>query len=260
MTQDILFESYHARDISKLRKTLDSHIHPKWLAEQKDMLFQICDELIKNAFKSNYKFLLLWEAAEKQFLRDMPKMKSKEANEWLQEMFYSGDGALLEKNIKKISDLHRINAELLLLIGLENEALRNKMSLGEKSKALRDPKFSPLMRIKKLAKERKVNVRFKLEDARDQIIITVSNNCPILQKDIKRIQNARETFARYYSEGKPEYFFIENIDTSGGGHGLGYALMDSILLQMGLAPEKSLYLVPTGTTMVLLVLPVKAPS
>ena len=260
MTENILFQSYHSKDATKLKKSIDTHIYPKWLRKQKDLLFQICDELLKNAFKSNYKFLLLWEAVHKYISNEMPKMKGEEVNEWLRQIFYVGENILLEKNLKKIPDLKKIQKELRLLITLENEASRSKKKLDIESKIYRNSKFAPLVRIKKLAKEHKINAQFNLQDTGEQIIITVSNNCPILEEDVERIQKARKVFSQYYNEGRPEYFFVENIDTSGGGHGLGYALMDSILLQMSLDPEKSLYLVPTGTTMVLLVLPVKAPS
>jgi hypothetical protein len=89
------------------------------------------------------------------------------------------------------------------------------------------------------------------------IHILIQNGSPILEEDFLRIIEKRKNFSHYVQQNKKNEFFIENIDTSGGGHGLGYPLIDALLLDMGLKPEDHLYLVSAKRTMVLLNLPLQ---
>ncbi len=247
--------SYNTKDIAKIRETIDTHIQADWLTGEKDLIFQICDELLKNAFKSNYKFLLFWQILRKQFIEANPNISVQEANSWLEKVFYSGESVLLEKQIAKIPDPQAVSKQVFELHKLEREVMHRSKALDVDNGIHLERKFQPLLQIKKMAKELKIHVQFKLESTGSEFLITVSNHAPIREEDVKRIQFMRKRFKEYYTAGRHEYFFIENIDTSGGGHGLGYALMDAILCRMGLDPERSLYLVPAATTMVLLVLP-----
>ncbi len=253
----MLLKSYHMNDVLLVKQVIDNYVHPPWLAKYKDMIFQICDELLKNALKSNYKFLLLWELAYDYVSKKEPNLTEEEVNTWLREMFYSSESSLIKKNLDKMEVGGNINKELILLLRLESMLSRPKSEEKFKHKLLSSPELSPLLKIKNLANKHNVYMHFDLEDSGQEIIISIRNDSPILESDVARINDMRAKFADYYKQGRPEYFFRENIDNSGGGHGLGYALMDSILIQMGLEPTKSLYLVPTDRTTVILVLPTK---
>ena len=116
------------------------------------------------------------------------------------------------------------------------------------------------LNIKRLARKLKVFIQFRIEKAPDQFLISITNDAPILDEDLRRINRVRARFYEYAAEGRPHDFFIENLDTSGGGFGLGYALMDSVLTNLELDPEKSLYLISATRTMVLVALPRTAPA
>ena len=58
-------------------------------------------------------------------------------------------------------------------------------------------------------------------------------------------------------EEKEHEFFINNIDTSDSGFGLGYAKIDSFLSNMGLVPESSITIISANNTTALLALPLE---
>ncbi len=260
MLNDLHFYSYNTKERKKLKSTLASQINSPWLQQENDLIFQICDELVKNAFKSNYKFLLIRKALFKRLSEKNPEMTSTDAENWLTELLYSGENTLITKQLEKIKNMEVISDNVRKIINIENKVLERKRGKESGTSKNFDQKYKPLLEIRKLSKKYKVTVKFKVEKAGDRTLITIANACPILENDVKRIQNVRKLFREYYDAGRSEFFFVENIDITGGGHGLGYALMDSILLQMKLEPSEHLYLVPVGTTMVLLVLPHKKPT
>ncbi len=260
--RELSLHSYNSKDVAKVKSMLSCSFQEKesWLINELDLVFQICDELIKNAFKANYKFLLLWDHARIQIMEKDPELSTADADVWLKEIFYSGESVLIEKRLEKIINKDQISEDVRTLMRLENEAQKRDRLANAQNVQRIDPKFIPLLEIKKQLRKRDTYVCFKVEDAGTQLLLSVTNSSPILESDFRRIQNVRERFKEYYDAGRPEYFFVENIDISGGGHGLGYALIDSILLQMGLEPEKSLYLVSATTPIVLLALPLAQPS
>ena len=257
--EELNLHSYNSKDVAKIKAALSNCFRQKspWLAKEFDLIFQICDELIKNAFKANYRFLFYWNAISDNIHKEGSKLTNQEVDAWLKEIFYSGSNDLIEKKLEKVTNKEQVSEQVRCLMRLENKAHMRNKSISKRNKLRIDPKYKPLLQLRKQAKKYRICVSFKIEDAGSQLLISVSNNTPILENDVVRIQNVRERFKEYYDANRPEYFFIENIDISGGGHGLGYALMDSILLQIGLEPYKTLYLVSAGTAMVLLNLPKK---
>ena len=248
----------HSHPVSlKIRDLIEQHARETWLAERYDHVFQICDELIKNALKSNYQFLMLWLATRQRLMEATPDLGIQEANEWLSEVFFCGENILIEKQLEKMPDPKQMQLTIRRLLDLENELTKFKDRAGPSAVTRRElrEKFDPLFRIKRLSRQLKINVHFRIERTARQLVITVQNDAPILERDVNRIKYVRDKFKAYADRGAPQAFFIENLDTSGGGHGLGYALMDSILMDLKLSPEKCLFLVPADRTLVLLALP-----
>lgn len=292
MAREIEIRTY-ARDAGEeVRAILADRLQGAWLEDYVDPVFQICDELIKNAVKSNYKFLLIWSYTRRRIMDEHSGFSRLDANEWLREAFYSGESRLLEGLVRKLPPGELIGEQVRRLLDLENRffrtAERNGREPGAALEELLDsleanfggriptegvfaedegappdrfsrtdygPELAPLLRIKELARELEVQVRLSAERNDQENLITVTNDSPILDSDMARIRRVRSRFQEYHERDAQQDFFLNNLDTSGGGHGLGYAIMDLILQQMELDPERSLYLIAAERTMVLLVLP-----
>ena len=259
MSKNFYFYSYTPRMAKKIKQNISDQLSNSWLEKDSDLISQICSELIKNAIKSNYKFLLLWKEIERHISISNPQWDKKEIDEWLKTIFFSGETILLEKQIKNIPHQEVITKKIREIIDLEYLQFNKKGKERPEVPTGHQSTYQDLYNLKKSAMYRKVITKWEIERNTEQIIFSTINTCPILQHDIERIYHVRKVYREYYDAGRQEYFFVENIDTSGGGHGLGYALMDSILLEIGLEPSNSLYLVPGGNTMVVLVLPTKKP-
>ncbi|MEQ9363569.1 MAG: hypothetical protein RIF32_04965 [Leptospirales bacterium] len=257
--EPLRIESYSTDLAGEIEDRLREAMDGSWLADYVPQIFQICDELIKNALKSNYKFLLLWSATRERLQQAQPGYGGPELDDWLREVFFSGEDRLVEQHLARIADqADRIRLEVRRLLDLENRYIREGrmppqalLDSGPHPDAL----LEPLLAIKRLARDLSIHAHIEIQRSVDQLLITIANDSPILREDVQRIATVRNKFREYRDSGRQQEFFIENLDTSGGGHGLGYAIMDSILCEMDLDPERSLYLISATRTMVLLVLP-----
>lgn len=270
MADYLLLKSYSHRSVSKVKDLVHKALQKSWLEDRFAEIYQICDELIKNAVKSNYKFLLIWRETRKRLLDSGTLDSEEEADDWLREVFFAGEDILIKKLVDHLPDRTLISSEVRSLLDLENiliefkkrEDLKDNTERMQAASHFKDHRADllPLMEIKHMARTLKIYVHLKVEKSTDQLLITVTNDSPILKEDVDRIKNIREKFSQYVMENRMEEFFIESLDTSGGGHGLGYAIMDSALLDLGLRPETSLYMINTDRTMVLLNLPLVKPD
>ncbi len=264
MADEILIKNYSDRSMAKIKELLREYLADSWLAARSDEVYQICDELLKNALKSNYKFLLLWMSTRQRMLDSDPEMSEKDADDWLQEVLFSGENILIEKQIEKIPDRNQIQVKVRQLLNLENLLMKSRrpgqMEETARGRGMTENDLKFFLRIKRMARHLKIFIQFRIERAPDQVLISISNDAPILDEDLGRIHRIRNKFYEYAREGRHQDFFIDNLDTSGGGFGLGYALMDSVLTQLDLDPQKSLYLISATRTMVLVALPREAPA
>ncbi len=277
MSDTLLIKSYTPQAAANIRDGLSLYLGGDgggtWLGAYRNQIFQICDELIKNAIKSNYKFLLIWAKTRERLLAADPDLQAEDMNEWLGEVFFSGEDQLIERHLSRLPEREDIQREVRRLLDLENHYLRERADAARghlppgreniadyDDYAAGDPAFESLARIKRMSRELNIYVHYRIERSSDQVLITVANDSPILDEDVKRIHRVRNLFKKYRDQGRQEEFFIDQLDNSGGGHGLGYAIMDSILLEMHLEPEVSLYLISATRTMVLLVLPLSPPE
>ncbi|MBI3395682.1 MAG: sensor histidine kinase [Spirochaetia bacterium] len=260
----VVVQRYSTKSVRYIHSIVDQAIEGTWLAPQTDTVFQICDELLKNAVKSNYKFILLWQATRHRIMEEHPEFSIPVADSWLREVFFSGESVLIERQLNRLSNRDHIQVTVRKLLDFENQ-LRTK---GLSAAKLSEPDLRALMQrgsddfieLQKLTKELNIRIHLRIEKSSDELLITVSNDAPIMEEDVKRITGVRHKFREYCKEGRQSEFFFENLDTSGGGQGLGYAIMDAILLDMGLDPDKCLFLISASRTMVLLVLPLSPPA
>ncbi len=262
MPVSLLVRTYSPRTTAGVREILFRIAEGTRYVGQEELIFRICDELLKNAIKANYQFLLTWLAARRRLMEGPPDMTVADADEWLSAVFFAGEQVLLEKQLQRIPDFDRLQTRVRRVLDLENELLKHRRKAEESGEHATDSAdlfgdFRPMLQLKRLARQLSIQVSMVADKTQDEILIRVENDAPIRERDVERIRNVRVRYREYHERGEPHMFFVEHLDTSGGGHGLGYALMDSVLLDMGLDPDRSLYLVPHGKTMVLLALPLR---
>ena len=255
MSKTIHIRTFSPKTAEMIRHNLTESFNNLWLSQHAEEIFRICDELIKNGIKSNYKTILYWMEARKRFQEKNPDLSIDEIDDWLYEVFYSGEDGLVSIQFNRI-EKEKILKELRSVLTLEAMYIDHRMGRRNlaKPKILKD-----LVDIKRFCRKHNIGVQMKIESSSDQIQITITNDAPILNEDLERIQSIRSTFRRYQVEQKEDQFFLENINTEGGGHGLGYPLMDSVLTAMNLDPDTSLFLISATRTMILLNLPTTAP-
>jgi hypothetical protein len=110
--------------------------------------------------------------------------------------------------------------------------------------------------IRKKIKERNIKIMLRIQADSDYMYIDVTNTAPILTRDIKRIHEKRDEHRRYRDEGREHEFFIDNIDTSESGFGLGYAKIDAILNSWGITNIMAITIISAINTTVMMILPV----
>lgn len=255
MNTKIEIHTYSSKTIKVIQNTLQKYFSNTWLENHQREIFHICDELLKNAMKSNYKLVLLLFELKKIYKNSLKDLeKSGELMDWLKEILFSGENILINHNIKKLNS-NEISKKLSMLMHYEKFFIEYKRGDSQKNK--KDKEIQTILSIKKVLKAFQIYTKFEIYKNPEFIHIMIQNGAPILEEDFFRILEKRKKFAEYVKQQKKEEFFVENIDTSGGGHGLGYPLIDSLLLDMGLKPEEHLYLISAKRTMVLLNLPIK---
>ena len=249
-----------AADVNKILKKLSPLLKPE-LATSSESIFQICDEVIKNAFKANLKFLFFW------LYSYLSIIEKKKVNDYLRvyELLgraYSSPSFKNENELIKIFSLSSkiisssVKSLLMLMDGFENRNKQNSFfqhsSIIERLKLIlktnggmyiqRNPALLDLI-IKDTEKFFTTGdifaILFNVEVIENSLVIAVESNSLLFRKDFERIENIRQTFASYKPEDKGK-FFIERIDLSGGGHGLGFAFVLSLLHELNVDPEKDL--------------------
>ena len=253
MNTKIEIYTYSHKSQDLIAKIIEKYTKDTWLFSYKENILHICDELIKNAIKSNYKLILILFELKNLYKSSLGNIESQELMDWLKEMLFSGEHQLINHNLKKISH-EDISKKLKELMHYERFYIAYKEN---KSNSHYLKEIRTIAKIKQILKKFGIYTVVEFYHNPEFIHILIQNGSPILEEDFLRIVEKRKTFSEYVKNQKKEEFFVENIDTSGGGHGLGYPLMDALLLEMGLKPEEHLYLVSAKRTMVLLNLPLK---
>ncbi len=74
---------------------------------------------------------------------------------------------------------------------------------------------------------------------------------------MRRIYAKRDEFKLCVEENRQQEFFLNNLDTSESGFGLGYATIDSYLSDIGLVPYNTIQIIAAMDTTVILSLPIE---
>ncbi len=255
MNTKIEIYTYTNQTYKALTELINTYIQESWLINYKDNILHICDELIKNAIKSNYKLILILLELKNIYKSSLKDLDSAgELIDWLKEMIFSGEDKLIKNNLNKINP-EKISNLLKKLMHFEKFYIdykqKKNINQDERNKAL------TIFKIKRFLKKFNIYTSVEFHKNPEYIHILIQNGSPILEEDFIRIIDKRKKFAEYVKTKSKEEYFMENIDTTGGGHGLGYPLIDALLIDMGLQPSEHLYLVSAKRTMVLLNLPLQ---
>ncbi len=223
-------------------------------------LFSCVDELVKNAVKANYKFLLIRDRIYRQLSEEYPDKPgtdiASEINDIVkvQESFDH-----IAKDIINTGNISHLVREILneeaKYLNIKNRAYReNRNYTDEEQNVITSLKL--LNSIKKKIRENGIRIILKIEADEDFIYIEVTNTAPILSADLHRIHEKRDELKKYRDRGEEHLFFINNLDTTESGFGLGYAKIDMILHDWGLEPQRAAAIISSIDTTVMLTLPV----
>jgi hypothetical protein len=224
-------------------------------------LFTCVDELIKNAVKANYKFILIYEAIYEKLRECYPDRPVAEIEEEIAGILKVQDSydhiardILSERNIS--SEVREILDQESKLLNIKNRAYAEKREITPAEREV-FPSLEKLGGIKEAVKKHNVKIILKMEANTDFFYIEVTNTAPILTHDLNRIYEKRDSYRLCRAEGREMEFFINHLDTSESGFGLGYATIDSILFNWGLNPERSLNIISSIDTTIMLTIPIE---
>lgn len=229
------------------------------IVDYADDIFACVDELIKNAVKSNYKFLLIWNQMLERSKLENPDKNNGELKTYVQDIIKDKDN--FDRLAAEIIEAHKISATVREILNQESMQLSIKnRAYDEKRELSNDEKdrisdLKELQKIRQDMKEQDIKILINFESDGNHIYIEITNTAPIMSKDLDRIYDKRDEYLQYRLAGKEHEFFINNIDTSESGFGLGYAKIDSFLANMGLDTVSSVTIASTNNTMVLLTFP-----
>jgi hypothetical protein len=218
------------------------------------------DELIKNAVKANYKHLLIVEALQRQFQLQYKDKTTQQVQEYIKDILKDkiqfdtlASIVLKKENIaQKVREV--LNQEGTFLL-IKNKAFSENRTLSNDDLQSIE-KLKLFVELQQKLKQNDIRIILKIELRDDYIYIEVTNTAPILSHDLQRIYAKREEYRRYKEEGREYEFFINNIDTSDSGFGLGYAKIDSYLYNLGIDPEKAVTVISINNTTAMLSIPV----
>ncbi len=228
------------------------------ISEYAEDVFACVDELIKNAVKANYKFLLIADKLRDKLLRENG-ISSAEVEARLSEMIKSRDA--YDQSASEIAVKEDISDTVREILNEESKYLSIKNRIFDEDRTYTEEEkriitnLKKFMKIRKNLREKNIRILMKVEADQDYIYIEVTNTAPIMTHDLNRIYDKRDEYRHYREIGREYEFFINNIDTSDSGFGLGYAKIDSFLANMGLDTESSVTIVSANSTTAMLSLP-----
>lgn len=247
----ILFWTRNARSmvIERLNKLL-----PDEYGNNTEAIQSILDELAKNAIKANHKHLIIRKriidffSDERHSREDVIATVDNICLDTMQfNEFTKNHENIMSGLTEALQTVLRQEALWLDFRNKRNEAREIKEEQLQKLKT-ETREFQSLYRE---LKRNRVYVEIRGSRTNHMVWIEVINTAPILNSDFKRINDKRNLFKKHCELGTECEFFINAIDNSEGGSGLGYATIDSHLAEMGLDPHKALTLVSVHNTNVM---------
>lgn len=223
-------------------------------------VFVCVDELIKNAIKANYKFMYVLDQLLVKYREDQPDVPEEELQNQIKAVLR--DKSSFDIIAPEIYREYNIVERVQRVLKEEAEQIKIKDRAYMADRDCTESEIETIKKLKKLAelktklKKNNIKIFLKIESDEEFIFIEVTNTAPITDMDMHRIHEKRDEFRKYRIEGREFEFFVNNIDTSESGYGLGYATIDSSLANLGLEPEDSIKLLAASDTTVILSFPI----
>jgi len=224
-------------------------------------VYSCVDELIKNAVKANYKYLLIIDQLEKKLKKENPEFSDEKIKDMVE--LIVKNKSEYDREAEKILKIEKISNFVREVLNEEAIQIRIKNKIYDQKRDYTDEEFNTLKGLKKInmirheMKKRSIDVLVKYDLDEDYIYIEVTNTSPILETDLRRIYAKRDEFKLCVEENRQQEFFLNNLDTSESGFGLGYATIDSYLSDIGLVPYNTIQIIAAMDTTVILSLPIE---
>jgi len=232
------------------------------ITEMVEDIFACVDELIKNAVKANYKFLLVVEKISENLKKQYRDMSPQEVQKHIFEILK--DKQTYDRMASEIISQDYISEKVREILNQEGRYLniRNKVYAEKRDYTEEEKKkittLTDFLHIRRQLKEKDIKILLKMEGNEDFVYIEVTNTAPIMTHDLNRIYEKRDEYKICRNEGREQDFFINNIDTTDSGFGLGYATIDSFLSNMGLDPDSSITIISANNTTAMVSIPLAA--
>ncbi len=251
---------YSKKVKDQIRQVGENFFMSEGLPEVSDQLFPCIDELIKNAVKANYKFILIMDKLREQVKKENPSLQGAEFSKAILAILH--DKVRFEKMAEPIIEQEALTNEVRRILNEESSHIKIRDKMYSEHRAMTEEEIAVvenlryLTSIKTKLKNSRIKIILKIECDGEFIFIEVTNTAPILANDLRRIHDKRDEFKKYVEEGRAHEFFIFNMDTSDAGFGLGYATIDSILSSVGLDPYTTIQILAASDTTVMLSIPI----
>lgn len=252
-TTTAVVKTYNKNAREHIHEILRTYLDDAGVVEYTEPLLACVDELIKNAVKANYKYVLVKNELSSGMTRDengnkiMNGIDAERYRVSADEILQGGE---ISARVRQILD------EESIYISISNRMRDEKRSYRDDEKRM-ITSLQKFMAVKREIQEGGISTVMKIERTPGDLMLTVNNTAPILDGDLERIERKRCEHLECLREGREHDFFINNIDTSESGFGLGYAVINSCLYGMGLDPGRCLSINPIPDTTVCLRLPIK---
>jgi len=252
-------QTYNNEERNAILERVDDIFSEAGIKKLNDDIFSCVDELIKNAVKANYKFLLIKDRIYDLLLKENRGISGDEMGLEFEKIIEDrGSYDSIAQEILSREDISSRVREILNEEGkyqkIINRAFREKRHLQDEEKECIE-ELSTFNSIREKLIKNNIKILLKIQYSDDFIYIEITNTAPTLTKDLKRIYDKRNEFRKYRETGREHEFFINNLDTSESGFGLGYAKIDSFFSDWGLDPESTATIISSVDTTVLLILP-----
>lgn len=248
-----IVKTYNKNAREHIYGILRTYLDDAGVVEYTEPLCTCVDELIKNAVKANYKYVLVKNKLSSVIGRDengnntLDSIDAERYRASAGEMLQGGE---ISARVRQILD------EESIYISLSNKMHDERRAYREDEKRM-ITSLQRFMAVKREIQEGGITTVIKIERIPGELVLTVNNTAPLLDGDLERIQRKRCEHLECLKEGREHDFFINNIDTSDSGFGLGYAVINSCLYGMGLDPGRCLSINPNPDTTVCMRLPIK---
>jgi len=186
-------------------------------------------EIVFNALKANVKFVAFREEIRQQ----LDRFKITEIEDLMQ--------VIIEERALREFMAARVMPEKLKKQVHKIFDLEDKFRAGMKSK-LKDDEIEMLGRFRHLLRSVDATVHMHMEADESEIRVNVTNNVPILARDLARIEDSRRKHEEMHKQGRAgDFFDYEHMDMTESA-GFGIAMVDQGFYKLGLDPFEQLHI------------------